>query len=81
MATTCPSSGGLAAAFIQALQVMLPVICNKAGLPRSTKLLDPLKLNALPFLPPVVQVAPWRVPVMPWPEASVIVVPVPSLKL
>jgi len=58
LATTCPSSGGLAAAFIQALQVMLPVICNKAGLPRSTKLLDPLKLNALPFLPPVVQVAP-----------------------
>src|SRR5262249_60798587 len=77
LATSCPSSAGLAAAFTQAFQVILPVICNRAGLPRSTYLVDPLKLNALPFLPPVVQVAPKMDPVMPLPDASFTVVPLP----
>lgn len=81
LAMICPSFAGLAAAFTQALQVVLPVICNRAGLPRSTKLLEPLKLNALPYLPPAVQVAPMMLPVIPLPEASVTVVPLPSLKL
>ena len=41
----------------------------------------PLKTSALPNLPAVVHVAPLIVPVLLFPEASVTVVPLPSLKL
>src|SRR3989442_9893484 len=63
-----------------ALQVMLPVIGRSAALPRSTKLVEPLKESALPYLPVAVQVAPLSVPVCPLPVASAVVVPAPSLK-
>ena len=46
-----------------------------------TMLLVPLNDSALPYLPEVVQVALESVPVLLLPEASLVVVPVPSSKL
>ena len=46
-----------------------------------TRLLVPLKVRALPNRPWVVQLAPVMAPVCPFPEASVTLVPPPSLKL
>jgi hypothetical protein len=46
-----------------------------------TMLLVPLNVSALPYLPDVVQVALESVPVLLLPEASLVVVPVPSSKL
>ena len=45
-----------------------------------TQSLTPSKVRALPKRPWVVQVAPVMVPVCPLPEASAVLVPVPSLK-
>ncbi len=45
-----------------------------------TRALVPLKESAAPYFPAVVQVALERVPVLPPPEASAVVVPDPSLK-
>ena len=43
-----------------------------------TRELPPLKLSAFPYLPELAQVVLAAVPVLPVPEASVTVVPVPS---
>src|SRR3954467_7971869 len=43
-----------------------------------TTLLEPLKLSALPYRPCVDHVAPVTVPTFPFPDASAVVVPVPS---
>ena len=45
-----------------------------------TQALVPLNDSAPPYLPEAVQVALARVPVLPLPEASPAVVPLPSLK-
>src|SRR5690348_1934552 len=74
------SSKGNAVDLIHALMVMLPVNCSDAVLPRFTKAVVPLNVSALPNLPAVVHVAPLSVPVLLFPEASAVVVPVPSLK-
>jgi hypothetical protein len=44
-----------------------------------TRLLVPLKASAFPFFPAVVHVAPASDPMWPFPVASVVVVPLPSL--
>ena len=46
----------------------------------ATRLFVPLKLSAAPYRPLVVHVAPLIVPVLPFPEASATVGPLPSLK-
>ena len=79
-ATIWPSSAGFAVAYTQALQVIIPVILSGVGLPRLTKLVVPLKTRAFPNLPAVVHVVPVRLPVIALPDASAVVVPVPSLK-
>src|SRR5262249_53988439 len=43
-----------------------------------TKALVPLKVNAFPYLPEVVHVAPLMVPLFPLPDASFTTVPLPS---
>src|SRR5437870_13156423 len=81
LATICPSSAGLALAYTQALQVMLPVICRSAAFPRSTYAVEPFSERPLPYLPEAVKVAPPKsVPVWPLPVASAVVVPLPSPK-
>ena len=64
---------------IQAESVMAVVRSREAESGIRTRLVEPLKLSAPPYRPWVVQVAPTRVPVLPLPEASAVVVPVPSL--
>src|SRR3954463_14202634 len=73
------SSTGNAAVRIQALIVILPVICNVAPLPTSTKEVLPLNDSALPARPPAIQLAPLSVPVLLFPDASAVVEPDPSL--
>src|ERR1700751_4371448 len=43
-----------------------------------TRALEPLKLSALPYSPPAVQVAPDNVPALPFPDKSATVDPDPS---
>src|SRR5690349_9683101 len=65
----------------QASSVMAVVRCSDAASGMSTRALLPLKDRALPNLPAVLQVAPpTSVPVLPLPDRSATVVPVPSLK-
>ena len=45
-----------------------------------TRLLEPLKDKAPPYLPPAMRVAPLIVPVFPLPDSSVTLGPEPSLK-
>ena len=65
----------------QAASVMSVVNRNSGASGIVTFALVPLKTSAPPNLPAVVHVAPLIVPVLLWPEASVTVVPLPSLKL
>src|SRR6266567_6882735 len=76
--TMFPSSAGLAVAKTQASQLILPDGRNDAGAPRSTYAVLPLKDSAVPNLPEFVQVVLWTVPVRPLPDASAVVVPLPS---
>ena len=62
----------------QASSVMPELSCSELLPGIVTRLLVPLNESALPNLPAVVQVAPEIVPLLPFPEASVTVVPVPS---
>src|SRR5262245_1933484 len=57
---------------------MLPVTLDDAGFPTSTSELEPLKERALPNLPCVVHAAPLIVPLLPFPDASPAVDPLPS---
>src|SRR5215471_17209254 len=54
--------------------------CSDGALLMVTNALVPLKDKALPYLPEVVHVAPLMVPLFPLPDASVTIVPDPSLK-
>jgi hypothetical protein len=71
----------LAVGYTHASKVIADVTFNDADPAMLTRLLTPLKSNALPYLPEGVHVAPLIVPVFPLPDASATVVPVPSLKL
>src|SRR6187399_2848110 len=62
----------------QASSVIAAVRCSEALSGTVTRELVPLKLSALPYLPVVAQVVLAAVPVLPLPEASLIVVPAPS---
>jgi len=64
---------------IHASRVIAVVSCNEAELLIVTNALVPLKTNALPYLPELVQVVPLTVPLFPFPELSATVVPDPSL--
>src|SRR5215471_1421732 len=75
-----PSSPGFAVGSTHASKLMLPVPLRDGGVPRSTKLDVPSKFRALPYLPAVVHVVLCSVPVTELPEASLVVVPVPSEK-
>src|SRR6516164_4813260 len=60
---------------------VIPVVRSSDGASLTTTVeLVPLNLRASPYLPAVVQVALERVPVLPLPEPSAVVVPLPSLK-
>src|SRR5262252_4924599 len=61
-----------------ASSVMAVVRCSDAESAMVTRALEPLKVKALSNLP-VVHVAFEIVPVFPWPDRSVMVVPEPSL--
>ena len=78
--TMAASSPGNALELIQALIVMLPVICSAVGLPRLTKSLTPSSRTPLPFLPAANTGPLVSVPVRPWPVASAVVGPDVSLK-
>jgi hypothetical protein len=59
---------------------VIPVVRRKlAESGMVSRALVPLNTSAFPYLPAVVQVAFWTVPVFPVPEASATAVPAPSL--
>jgi hypothetical protein len=62
----------------QASNVIPLVRCNEAASGIVTRELEPLKLNADPYFPPVLQVAFATVPLFPFPDPSVSVDPDPS---
>src|SRR5436190_3465196 len=71
----------VAEGFTQADKVIALVRSSDALSATVTMPVVPLKATALPYLPVVLQVAPaLSVPVFNWPEASAVVVPVPSSK-
>src|ERR687888_626707 len=70
----------IAVGFTQASMVIPVVRSSESASGTVTQLLTPSKLSAPPNLPPVVQVAPVTVPLLPRPEASVAVLPDPSSK-
>ena len=67
--------------YTQASRVIPLVRSNESASFTVTQLVVPLKLRALPNFPWVVQAAPLMVPVLPKPERSLTVVPLPSSKL
>jgi len=73
---------GSAVGYTQASRV-IPLVRSKEfeSFTVTQLLLPPLKLRALPNLPWLVQDAPVIVPVLPCPDASVTIVPLPSSKL
>src|SRR4051812_10231735 len=71
----------IALGLTQASRVMPVVRSRLLASPTLRMLLLPLKLSALPYLPPLVQVAPAIVPVLPLPERSARLVPEPASKL
>ena len=64
--------------YTHASNVIPLVNCSDGALLMVTKALVPLKLNAFPYLPEVVHVAPLIVPLFPLPDASFTTVPLPS---
>src|SRR3974390_186690 len=62
-----------------ASKVIAVVNCSDAALPIVTTALEPLNVSALPYLPELLQIAPLTVPLFPLPDASLTVVPLPSL--
>src|SRR5436190_9691911 len=72
--------GGLSVGYTQASRV-IPLVRSKESESFTVTRLNPSKLRALPNLPWLVQVAPLIVPVLPNPDTSVTVVPLPSSKL
>src|SRR2546430_3646684 len=66
--------------FTHASSVIRLVSCSEGELATVTQLEAPSKESALPYLPFAVHVVLLRVPVLPLPEESATVVPVPSLK-
>jgi hypothetical protein len=67
--------------FTQASSVIAVVRRSQDVSGMVTSAFVPLKTNPFPNLPAVVHCAALIVPVLLWPEASVTVVPLPSLKL
>src|SRR5256886_10926783 len=65
--------------YTHASNVIPLVNCSEAALLMVTSALVPLKLKALPYLPDAVQVAPLIVPLLPLPDTSVTIAPLPSL--
>jgi hypothetical protein len=64
--------------YTHASNVIPLVNCSDGALLIVTKALVPLKVNAFPYLPEVVHVAPLIVPLFPLPDASFTTVPLPS---
>src|SRR5437773_3760937 len=77
---TSRHAGDTVTGFTQASSVMPLVRCSEAESGTLTREFVPLKRSALPYLPAVVQVAFEIVPVLPLPEESATVVPLPSSK-
>ena len=68
----------LAAGYTQASTVIPEVRSNDAASGTCTLAVEPLNESALPYLPEVVQDAPCRVPLLPFPDRSPTEVPDPS---
>jgi hypothetical protein len=64
--------------YTHASNVIPLVNCSDGALLMVTRAPVPLKLNAFPYLPEVVHVAPLIVPLFPLPDASFTTVPLPS---
>jgi hypothetical protein len=64
-----------------ASSVIAVVRCSDTESGTVTRELDPLNDSAFPYLPEVVQVVFAAVPLFPFPEASLIIAPMPSSKL
>src|SRR6266550_1273859 len=65
--------------YTHASNVIPLVNCSESALLMVTSALVPLKLKALPYLPDAVQVAPLMVSLLPLPDTSVTIAPLPSL--
>ena len=71
----------IAVGYTHASSVMPLVRSSELESAAVTQLFAPLNDSALPYRPVAVQAAPETVPVLPLPEPSTAVVPLPSLKL
>jgi hypothetical protein len=72
---------GVAVGYTHASRVMPPVSCSEAVCGTVTRALVPLKTSAPPYFPDAVHVAPLIVPVLPFPDTSATVLPLPSLNV